>query len=328
MGSTAPWGGSVGNVWRVFPLPGRRSLPILKGIMPQKSRLKDTFPCHPYEKNPGILVCWHDAMGDLAKDEAHHHDDDDADQFETHQLNAWRNLFYHKQFQSIIQSAVPKGSPLLEIGAGSGVDAKVLVQDHPLTITDVSPATLDRLSQWLRGPDIFFIAADGQFLPFEDHQFGAVYMAATFHHFEDPQKATAECYRVLRKDGIIAIAVEPNATYFRPLKRFQNVLYRLTHTDPEHISHADAEMEGFRKSDFEHIFDSDQWTDRRIRPMWFVAGWIHYFLEFLFRAFRLKKRIILPLWLEKGIVAFDEVFFRIPGMKYFCWHWIVSAKKR
>ncbi len=288
--------------------------------------------CKRYEDTP-IWICHSPDMSELAHEEADHHDYDDEDPIAVHQLDAWRNLFYHKLIWEKLRT-LPKSSTLLEVGAGSGYDAQNFIQDYELVLTDVSPKTLYRLRDRLKKDSVqkliepLYIACDGEHLPFANVQFDGVYMIATFHHFDQYGRALSECARVLKSDGLLLLGIEPNKTYFKPLKYIQKVLYRLSHTDPHHISHADAKMEGFTKGQFEALFRNGEWADVEIRPMWLFAGWLHYFLEFIFRAFKLKNRIRLPLRFEKALVAFDEFLFHIPGVKFFCWHWIVTARRK
>lgn len=283
----------------------------------------------PYGENPSILV-FHELITELAKEEAEHHDHEHEDPAEQHQLNSWRNVFYHRGIQRLIKKATVQ-LPLLEIGAGSGQEAEALAHEYSLVLTDVSPGTLDRLekkmSEHYPQADIAYIACDGEHLPFEDYQFGGVYMCATFHHFAHPARALSECHQMLTNGGVLVLGIEPNWLYFAPIRTFRQVLYRMTHTDPDHISRADAEMSGFSHGQLVMLFSDGRWSDIKIQPMWLFAGCVHYILEFIHRAFRMKKRIVLPLWLEMFVVGLDEALFHLPGVTYLCWHWIVSAKK-
>ena len=289
------------------------------------------YPCYPYKENPQVRISWPSDMNDLAKDEAEHHDHDHEDPFEVHQLGSWRNRFYHKRMWRLLKK-MPEGSRILEVGAGSGFDAKELLgKNYELVLSDVSPETLNRLSKRLNsssGERIHYVALDAQHLPFLNASFDAMYMVATFHHVQNPVIALREAERVLKPGALFILGVEPNLTYFRPLKFFKKMLYRLSHTDPRYISKADAEMEGFSKSQFQLLFKGKEWEDVSIRPMWFIAGFFHYMLEFIFRAFKLSKRLSLPLWFERCIVLLDEFLFKIPGFSYLAWHWIVTARKR
>ena len=205
--------------------------------------------CKQHSTNKHIWLCYAKNMGELAKEEAKHHDEDDEDPVTVHQLNAWRNTYYHQHITNTLMN-IAKGSHLLEIGAGSGNDAKPLFPEYYLTLTDVSSKTLNRTYHRLQQSgapieDIQFIACDGEHLPFADNQFGGVFMVATFHHFEHPERGINEVHRVLTSGGTVILGVEPNKTYFKLIHIFQHILFKLTHTDTEHISKADAEMEGF-----------------------------------------------------------------------------------
>lgn len=277
-----------------------------------------------YKRQGLVWLAWGEEMGELAKEEAEYHDNFEEDADEVHQLKAWRNVYYHRIIQNKIKE-LPKGSKILEIGAGSGVDAKELKEEYNLTLTDVSPKTLERLANKLGKPNIDYIAADGQNLPFKDSYFDGLYMVATWHHFEDPKKALEEAWRVLKPGGLLVIGVEPNSFYHKPIKWLRPILSKISKTAEG--SHADEEMTGFSSKQIKKIF-GDDWDDMEIIPMWLLAGWVHYGLEFFYRVFKLKKRIKLPLRLEKAIVAMDEINFLFPLSKYFCWHWIVFARRK
>lgn len=280
-----------------------------------------------YERQGLVLVAWPSAMHRLAEEEAEHHDHDDSDAVEVHQLSRPRNRYYHEALWQAVRT-VPRGRRVLEIGAGSGYDAEQLASDYQLILSDVSPETLARLSARLGITAARYVAADGSHLPFANASFAAVYMVATLHHLPYPGQGLAECARVLEPGGKLAIAIEPNMVYFRPIKYLRRFLCRLTRMNPEEGSHADAEMEGFSYRELELLFTTAQWQDVSIRPAWLFAGWWHYLSEFAYRAFRLKKRLILPERIEWALVRLDERLFRIPGVKHLAWHWNVTATKR
>lgn len=266
-------------------------------------------------------------MGELAKDEAHHHDEDDEDAREVHQLNCPRNVYYHTLIQSYI-TIVPKGSNVLEIGAGSGYDARALKDEYQLTLSDVSVETLNRLADTLNDGGVTYVAADGEHLPFVDNYFDGAYMVAVLHHFEHADRGLTECARVLKSGGVLVIGMEPNTFYFKWIHRFQGMLYRLTHTDPSYISKADAETKGFSYAELQKLMKAGEWQDVEIQPVWLLAGWWHYTAEFLFRALKLKKRLVLPAAVEKLIVVLDEMLFKLPLIKHLGWHWIIVAKRK
>lgn len=290
----------------------------------------DKGPCsgcgRVYEYQHGILLAWPKNMAPLAKEEAEHHDHDDSDAVEVHQLNRPRNLYYHEQLWQKMKE-LPKGADILEIGAGTGFDAQKLMGEYGLTLTDVSPETLARLGEKLNDPNIGYIAADGSHLPFISGSFAGVYMVATLHHLPDVKQGINEFGRVLQPGGQLVIAIEPNATYFRWIKYFRKSICRVIHMDPHEGSHADAEMRGFSYRELKNLFSNNNWNNFEIKPVWFLAGWWHYSTEFLFRSLRLKKRLVLPSALEWILVYLDELLFKIPGVKHLAWHWYISATK-
>ena len=278
-----------------------------------------------YEKKHQVWQCFASNLSELSKDEIHYHDHLRDDDVEVHQLNAYRNNFFHNKVWNYIRR-VPKSGLLLEIGAGIGYDAKNFVSDYSLTVLDISTNSLEHFLEHITTP-VVAVAADGACLPFVDGSFDGVYTIATFHHMEDYAKSMHELWRVLKPGGRLVIGIEPNAFYFKMIKKVRGLLCHATHTDAHEGSHADAEMTGFTEKQFYMLLSGDGWKNVSIEPMWFLTGLLHYKLEFLYRALKLKKRIILPVWLEKGIVGLDSLLFKIPGVKHLCWHWIVTAKK-
>ena len=55
-------------------------------------------------------------------------------------------------------------------------------------------------------PGAEFVVGDSEQLPFESGEFDAVLCTASFHHYPNPRKATAEMARVLAPDGRLVIA--------------------------------------------------------------------------------------------------------------------------
>lgn len=297
------------------------------GSMSLNNNQYTCLACHrTYTADSGVFDARSSQLSELAKEEALYHDHIDEDACETHQLSAWRNVFYHQYVWNFL-TKVPKQATLVEVGAGTGFDAEQIYdQDKTLVLTDISAETLKRVAQRLNKNNIQYVAADGVQLPLADESCDVVYMIAVWHHFEKPGEALEEWRRILKKDGQLVIGVEPNRFYFYPIKKLRPFLCHAIHADEHEGSHADAEMEGFSYGQIQKYLGSG-WRNVTIRPMWLFGGWMHYGLEFIYRVFHLKKRIQPPLWVEKMIVGFDELLFRIPGVRHLCWHWIVTAQK-
>jgi SAM-dependent methyltransferase len=120
-------------------------------------------------------------------------------------------------------------TPFLEIGAGAGMRSVALANHFGAdgVATEISqnslanaPFTLSLLGY----KDMpLLIACDAQHLPFLSHTFRFVFCFQTLHHFDDPDRAVAECYRVLGRGGHFYFAEEPIGGPMRRLLRGNRV---------------------------------------------------------------------------------------------------------
>lgn len=280
-----------------------------------------------YLNDHNVFLSLPQQLDELSASEAHYHDEFDEDAQNVHQLDSYRNYFYHNYLWNKLNTQNDNNS-ILEIGAGSGFDAKHLKKSLQLVLTDISSETMKRTSLKLNDKNYQYFAADGLNLPFADEVFDAVYITATFHHFAEPQIALAEFKRVLKSNGMLLIGIEPNWFYFSLIKKFRKYLCQMAHMQDTEVSQADAEMEGFSYSDWKKYFKNNEWKNLEIKPMWFLSGYLHYCLEILYRALHLRKRIVLWSAFEKTIVGLDELIGKIPFVNRLCWHWIVSVNKK
>ena len=156
--------------------------------------------------------------------------------------------------------------------------------------------------------------------------FDAVFMVASLHHTVFPDKVIGEMKRCVKKDGLIVIGMEPNVWqyyFFFPCIR----LYKTYVKKSEIYSPGDESTEGFSKKDFKNFAKVHSLSIVKIYPVWFLNGFMHVGLEGIYRMFKLKNRIQLPLWYEKSILIIDNIFAKIPLINNLCWHWNVIMKK-
>lgn len=97
---------------------------------------------------------------------------------------------------------------VLEIGAGAGANAEVLLDRHPgiqLTATDLDPVMVTSARRRLApyGVRVTVTEADTTALPFEDDRFDAVVSLLMLHHIVDWRDALDELARVLRPGGTL-----------------------------------------------------------------------------------------------------------------------------
>ncbi len=260
--------------------------------------------------------------------EAEYHSDFEADVWDTHQLGRYRNRWAHKIIHNALR-ALPRGARVLEVGCGVGYDAAVLVKAGlQVTATDISMGTLVRARKDIEPHGrAAYVVADADHLPFAGQSFDAVFINASLHHLPDPRTALREMARVARPHGLVIAGIEPNRFWHIFIQRFRPALCRATHT-PEHGgSIADEKLEGFTRGGLVHAFESCGIRIERVIPVWFLTGLLHYGLEFLHRAFRLRHRIKTPDWMDWIFLNLDRALFLIPGLDRLCWHWTVIGKK-
>ncbi|OBB74953.1 methyltransferase domain-containing protein [Mycobacterium sp. 852014-52144_SCH5372336] len=104
---------------------------------------------------------------------------------------------------------IPKGGIALDIGSGPGnVTASLARAAGPAGLAlgiDISRPMLARAVSAQAGPNVGFLRADAQRLPFRDETLDAVTSLAVVQLIPEPSSAVAEMYRVLRPGGRIAI---------------------------------------------------------------------------------------------------------------------------
>ncbi|MEK7072961.1 MAG: glycosyltransferase [Patescibacteria group bacterium] len=279
----------------------------------------------------GVLDLLPKDLSAFKREEAHYHDHATHDAADVHQLNAFRNRFYHQRIFRHLRPVAPDGW-LLELAGGSGEDAaEALKLGMHVVETDISKGAVEGAARLLsavpEGAGRFMAATmDAEHIPVADGAFAGAWMTASLHHAEDPRVVLGEVRRVLAPGARFVAAVEPHRLYFGLINLLKPVLEFVLgkRTDK---SVADEEHSGFWRGELRALFIESDFSEVRIEPMWFTAGFLHYALGFFTRLFKTKKHLAVPLWLEKACVYFDEFVFRLPGGKYLAWHWTASGKK-
>jgi len=287
-----------------------------------------------YAVQDGIPVLLPPSLDDFSLEEAKYHSEFEEDPVDVHQLNSVRNQYYHDLLR---KKVISNGAGvILEVGGGSGQDAvAILNAGMNLVETDISIGALTRSQKEMvsgssngNPKNVQFVCCTLTSLPFPDQSFETSFAIATIHHLKDVMKGILEMARVTKRGGTVTVGIEPNAIYFRQIKRFRKVLCFLSHTDPKKVSKADAEMSGFTERELQDAFEHAGLNVEQVIPVWLTLGPLHYGLEFVFRVFRLKKRIRVPKMFEHALLGIDRAIFALPFMKYLCWHWIISGLKR
>jgi SAM-dependent methyltransferase len=108
--------------------------------------------------------------------------------------------------------AAGPGARVLNVGAGQGTFTNRLqAEGFELTSTDVTPEAVAVLRARVAGR---VEAADATDLPFDGGCFDAVVLGEVLEHIEDDAAALREAWRVLAPDGVLALSVPRNPTWF------------------------------------------------------------------------------------------------------------------
>ncbi len=97
-----------------------------------------------------------------------------------------------------------KNLDILNLGAGTGDDLKILSKYGNIYVTDIEKKALDSIKG-----NFYFEkrVADACNLPYQDNFFDIVVSFDVFEHIQDDAKAVSEVYRVLKKDGNLVFTV-------------------------------------------------------------------------------------------------------------------------
>ena len=136
-----------------------------------------------------------------------------------------------RQFMIGLMGLKP-GMTVLEVGAGTGKDSALIVeqiagengQRGTAVLSDLSPNMLRLATQKLQAAntDIHYLLANGSYLPFADNTFDALFHFGGINTFSERKEAFAEMTRVVKPGGRVVIGDESVAPWLR-----QNETYAL-----------------------------------------------------------------------------------------------------
>lgn len=180
-------------------------------------------------------------------------------------LRSWRTFWMARQTLAhleairnyeleVIVNMLPKGGRLLEIGAGTGWQAKALeARGFEVSAIDVTVSNYKQDRVW---PVIDY---DGKIIPFSDHSFDIVFSSNTLEHIPHVKEFQSEIKRVLKPEGV-ALHVVPSATW-RFWTNFTEILrYGVwPKAHGEHSPNVIAEVANFRKGWWSKLFRAAGW---------------------------------------------------------------------
>ena len=187
-----------------------------------------------------------------------------------HELVRWSGL-----------DTLPAGSRVLDVGCGIGGSARILARDYGFDVLgiSISPAQIARARELTPAdlPHCRFAVMDALDLQLPDQSFDAVWSVEASPHMPDKQRYVDEMLRVLRPEGLLAVADwnrrdpadgELNAVERRVMRQ---LLDQWAH--PEFASIAslrrqlEASPQGRSPSGAGLSLSSDDWSDATL-PSW------------------------------------------------------------
>lgn len=104
-----------------------------------------------------------------------------------------------------VKAVAPQaGERILDIAAGTGTSSAALAKSGAQVVAaDFSPGMIEVGRK--KHPNLEFVEADAMALPFKANEFDAVTVSFGLRNIEDPKKALAEMYRVLKPGGRVVI---------------------------------------------------------------------------------------------------------------------------
>lgn len=107
-------------------------------------------------------------------------------------------------------------SKCLEVGSASGYMISQIAKKYPKVKYEAVDAYTDAVKYAQKKyPQIHFLCAEAENLPYKNDQFDLVLCYETIEHVRNPQKAMSEMKRVLKKDGTLVLAMDSGVIAFR-----------------------------------------------------------------------------------------------------------------
>jgi len=243
--------------------------------------------------------------------------------------NPNRDYYFHHNFkQPMINLSKP--AKILEIACGTRVDGiELSLIGHKLTETDISKQAVEKAKQMFESQNLTaeFIQADVDNLPFSNNTFDAVFTAASFHHFPNPNKSLSEIRRVTKHNGFIILGVEPNSwpyyTIYLILKPLKWIIRKINPRPFNSV--ADDECWGFTKNKLKKLFRQANIKIISIQRVKYAQEFYEQYLRLLSR---LKHYKIIPKQnILKKLAKIDKFLSKIPLINLSNWHWNIIGKK-
>lgn len=285
---------------------------------------------HRFQRKDGLFDLLPISISEITKKDAEFHGGRIENIVDQAQYDSLRNRLTHKEITDFIAKRSTCNSNILEIGGGYGYDLGVFLAGEPAfghyIFSDISCNMLSYVRAKTANDRVHYFAIDANNIPFGDGQFDFVYTIAALHHFCDLDRSLKEMIRITKKDGFIIFGIEPNRWWLRLFASSRGVLRKIMPAKDH--SPSDDEAAGFTAASFKAIARAYDLKLVKLDRVWFLSGFLHFGLEFLFRMFKLKNRIKLPYLVELPVIQLDRLLSVVPVLKNSCWHYTAVYQKK
>lgn len=135
--------------------------------------------------------------------------------------NIFQRFWHLRRFKNVCEIISPVKGQVLDVGCADGTFSEVIfkrTQAQKLIGVDVLKKSVDYASKrFKKNPQMEFLVADAEDLPFKNNQFEAVFCLETLEHILEPRKALSEMKRVLKPGGYLVFLVPTDSPLFRVL---------------------------------------------------------------------------------------------------------------
>lgn len=152
------------------------------------------------------------------------------------------NLFqkiWHKHKMNVLKNILPKGrvNKIIDIGCASGIITNYLTSIYP----QADIVGMDVYQEIIRyaktkHPNIKFIVGDAHKIPFSNDSYDLVLCYETIEHVINPMVVLHEIKRLVKKDGVVIIAMDSGNLLFRLIwfiwERTKGKVWRNAHLHP------------------------------------------------------------------------------------------------
>ncbi len=108
--------------------------------------------------------------------------------------------------RALSQSALPRGSVVLDVGCADGLVVEHLTLAYGMLATGIDPSPVLLAEGRRHRPELDLREGRAEELPFDDDSYDAVLAECSLSLADEPARAVAECARVLRPGGSLLVS--------------------------------------------------------------------------------------------------------------------------